>query len=481
MAANREQLILLGIDKIVQQPSTQVKKTIKGAAANKREKRDLVPPRQPSLRQRNLDTDGKQIEEKPEVPAPPPPEAKRQRTSVQLDAAKVTAGKTDEEAANKFFENVSPMLDVVASPSAKQAKAAKGKAEKAKAAKAAKGTDANTLAEELGALTVKEDDMAKVVPERIYSLAFHPSSTKLLVAAGDTWGKIGLWDCDNPGDDAASPCVVTFEMHTRPVGGLYFSPQRPSALLSCSQDGQVRTLDLGGSGTSDVLHTNPADKDGDYASCHGMSAADASGCVYVACGDGTVVRVDPREKVGTSLGSLHEKKVFTAQLSPTMPHLLASASLDRSVRVWDVRAIGGTKKNKPLCALEHGLSVTSAMWSPVGASLLTTCNDDQLRVFSSANGAWTKAECTTAVAHNNKTGRYITAFQAVWAPASDDVFVCGSLGQPRGVDVFSSRDGMELMRMETEMLASVTSLHAFHPSGKQLASANASGRVHLWR
>jgi hypothetical protein len=491
--ANREQLIALGIEKIVS-PTTLPKKkaNVKGAAANKKEKREIVPPRQKSLRQRNLDAEGKQMEEKPEVPLEPPPAPKRQRTIVQLDASKVTAGKTDEAAANKFFDSVGPMLsDVKLSEDVKTKKSSK------KTTAVVKQDSAETLAETLGALEIKEDDMAKLVPERIFSVAFHPSASKLLVAAGDTWGKIGLWDCDNPGvDDEASPCVVTFEMHSRPVSGLCFTPQRPSALLSCSHDGSVRTLDLGGSGQSEVLHTNPADDDGDYAMCHNLSAADPSGCVYVACSDGSIVHIDPRNTSksgggggsggGTLIRDLHEKKIFMAQLCPSAPHLLATASLDRSVRVWDLRNMYGSnkKKPKPLCELEHGLAVTSARWSPVGASLLTTCNDDQLRVFTSSN-SWGKAEVASAARHNNKTGRYITAFQAVWAPDSDDVFVCGSLEQPRGVDVYSARDGgaggAQLMRMESEYQTAVTSLHAFHSSGKAMVGANASGRVYLWR
>lgn len=218
MDANRKHLLALGIEKLVQ-PVT-VKRAVKGAAANKREKREVVPPRQPSLRQRNLDIDGKQMEEKPEVPVPEPREAKRQRKSGPLDAAKVTAGKTDESAARAFFDAVCPALDDVAPPPKPDA--------------------ADALAASLGGLSVAEDDVAKLVPERIFSLTVHPSASKLLVVAGDTWGRIGLWDVDQPADDDDAPCVVTFETHSRPVkprqstAGRRASPLRlPIALSFC--------------------------------------------------------------------------------------------------------------------------------------------------------------------------------------------------------------------------------------------------------
>jgi len=36
--------------------------------------------------------------------------------------------------------------------------------------------------------------VAKVTPSRVFSLAVHPGTSKLLVAVGDKWGALGLWD-----------------------------------------------------------------------------------------------------------------------------------------------------------------------------------------------------------------------------------------------------------------------------------------------
>lgn len=40
--------------------------------------------------------------------------------------------------------------------------------------------------------TIKDEGIAKVVKSRIYSLNWHPSSSKLLLAAGDRDGNIGI-------------------------------------------------------------------------------------------------------------------------------------------------------------------------------------------------------------------------------------------------------------------------------------------------
>ena len=41
---------------------------------------------------------------------------------------------------------------------------------------------------------IADNHAAKVVPERIFALTVHPMETKLLVFAGDKWGKVGIWD-----------------------------------------------------------------------------------------------------------------------------------------------------------------------------------------------------------------------------------------------------------------------------------------------
>lgn len=43
-------------------------------------------------------------------------------------------------------------------------------------------------------MKLAEVRVAKVVKDRIFSAAFHPGSSSLLVAAGDKWGKVGLWN-----------------------------------------------------------------------------------------------------------------------------------------------------------------------------------------------------------------------------------------------------------------------------------------------
>jgi len=444
-------------------------KPVKGAAVNRKAKTERIPVRPRSLRAQNLDADGKPLLYKELLPATPMPEPRKMRKpSVRLDASKVSTGATSADAAAAFLARLDGAVDEAS---------AKGQASL---------TVGASTTSDLLTLQVSEDDIAKLVPERIFSLEIHPSTSKLLVAAGDTWGRIGLWDV-GAGDDAP---VATFEPHSRPVAGLRVLPSAPHQLLSCAQDGAVRCLDLSGgpaAGFTEVYRV-AEDSDGDYASLHGLSRTAGEGGSLVVCqSDGRVAMLDPRVWGGAgALFALHDKKVYCADYSATRPWLLATSSIDRTVRLWDTRSFSSQAKPKPLHELPHGLAVTAARFSPTGTKLLTTCNDNLLRVYdASGDASWAakRGAYTTAFAaakHNNHTGRFITPFQAEWVRGSDEAYVCGSLEQPRGIDVLRADGGAE-PRMTHDNVTSVLSLLAWHPTAPILAASNASGKVLLWR
>lgn len=85
----------------------------------------------------------------------------------------------------------------------------------------------------------KEEWVAKVTPDRIYSVAAHPSESKLIVGAGDKRGYVGLWDVDAAmTDNQNNNGVYLFRPHVQPICCLEWSS--PSSLVSASYDGTVR-------------------------------------------------------------------------------------------------------------------------------------------------------------------------------------------------------------------------------------------------
>lgn len=47
---------------------------------------------------------------------------------------------------------------------------------------------------DLWSLRLHSSQITKVTKDRIFSLAIAPVTDKVLVLAGDKWGKIGIWD-----------------------------------------------------------------------------------------------------------------------------------------------------------------------------------------------------------------------------------------------------------------------------------------------
>ena len=63
------------------------------------------------------------------------------------------------------------------------------------------GEDFNETEQALSNIDIKDDQVAKVVPERIFSMAVHPTEDKVIVAAGDKTGSIGIWDVKDKESD----------------------------------------------------------------------------------------------------------------------------------------------------------------------------------------------------------------------------------------------------------------------------------------
>ena len=174
--------------------------------------------------------------------------------------------------------------------------------------------------------------------------------------------------------------------------------------------------------------------------------------------------------------------IFFFQIDSFHPdgYTLASAGLDCTVNLWDIRKFGSktTKKViKPFASQSVGRSVNSAFFSPSGESLLTTSMADRLDLIEHAHTQSGKLKPTTSIRHNNQTGRWLTTFMAAWHP-SLDIFTSGSMAKPRCIESFDS-SGQLLRAVTGESLASVMSRCCYHRSTEKLAiiGGNSSGRV----
>ncbi|XP_030614386.1 WD repeat-containing protein 76 isoform X2 [Archocentrus centrarchus] len=320
-------------------------------------------------------------------------------------------------------------------------------------------------------MKLNEDKVAKVVKDRIFSAAFHPCTSSLLMAAGDKWGKVGLWKL---GGDWGDDGVLLFEPHTRPVSCMAFSTSHPTQLLSLSYDGSLRCMDVEKAVFDDVYDIEDGLKTFDFMS-HDCSTL-VVGNFY-----GDVAIVD-RRTPGNSHESLHTldpKTVRCVSVHPLQKQYFVVAE-SKVVSIYDSRRLKKTKSQAVSQLHGHSLSITGAYFSPcTGNRVLTSCMDNNIRIYDTS-AMTTKCPLLTTIRHYMQTGRWLTKLSAVWDPKQEDCFVVGSMMKPRRVQVFHESGRPQHSFMDSENLSTVLSVTAFHPTRNALLGGSASGRIHVF-
>jgi len=383
----------------------------------------------------------------------------------------------------------------------------KGKAKKApKPSSSSSSLSSSSLVSKLSSVSISSEPLtAKVTPDRIYSIAVAPLPSKTLIAAGDKRGYLGIWDATTRAEDSI---VCTWQPHRHQRGGQITQLQFTERcdLLSVSYDGTARLLDVEKGVFKSVFQAYDDEADEKYAASAGYGTLpgdgwmqfgvvppSASDSLFMSTSKGGLIHYDMRSKTVAFSVQLSPKKINTVSVHPDN-FTVATCGLENCVSLWDVRkfsAKGSKGKSgsayKPVDRVDFVRSVTSAYFNKTGDKLLTTNMNDTLCVLPVASGGKLSG-AGTSVAHDNQTGRWLTTFHAVWHP-SRDVFACGSMKQPRGMDVFSCEalkgggggDGKvrisKAERVTGDVVTAVPSRVAWHENGEILVGGNASGRV----
>nr|XP_015198867.1 PREDICTED: WD repeat-containing protein 76 isoform X2 [Lepisosteus oculatus] len=324
----------------------------------------------------------------------------------------------------------------------------------------------------LESMTLNEERVVKAVKHRVFSMAVHPSTSRLLIASGDKSGHVGLWAL---GSDLGDDGVLLFEPHSSPVCCMAFSTTQPAHLLSASYDCSLRAADISRAVFDEVYVPDKSLSSFDFLN------EDCSSLV-VGQWEGNVAVVD-RRTPGTShesLFALDTRSLQTVHVHPVKKQYFVTAGKG-NVSIYDVRYL---KKSKTSCAVSslsgHNLSVNSAYFSPnTGHRVLTSCLDNTIRVFDTASLSG-DAPLLQFVRHNMHTGRWLTKLRAVWDPKQEDCFAVGSMQYPRRIEVLQESGRRVHTFQEPQCLTTICSVTVFHPHRNALAGGNASGRVHVF-
>ena len=270
----------------------------------------------------------------------------------------------------------------------------------------------------------------KITPERIYSMTLHPNPEKAIVFAGDKLGNLGVFDASQPGPTVAAadnvddevepdepePVISAFKLHSRTISSFQFDPTDSNKLYTSSYDSSIRKLDLT---TSKCVEIWAAGEDEDAPVTAVEIPASAPTVLHFATLQGAFGTHDERDPNSTCIYQLHDKKIGGFSIHPVHPHLVATASLDRTLKIWDLRKITGKGVDKhPALLGEHEsrLSVSCANWNSRG-QVATSSYDDTLKVYNfNGVGDWKaghdigdeEMKPAHVISHNNQTGRWVT-------------------------------------------------------------------------
>eukprot|EP01039_Chlorochromonas_danica_P000443 gene443-477_t len=326
-------------------------------------------------------------------------------------------------------------------------------------------------------LSLAEIDVVKLTAQRVTSVAFHPTTSKLLAAAGDKVGHVSLWDVN-------SGAIHRFQPHVSNTMALRFSEQHPHWLHSFSYDGTLRVLDL--EQEVFLLSFEIPEELGELYLSDACWLSAAPTCALVSKSDGSVGMVDGRASSSSYQwsGTAQDSRLTSVQLHPLNDHLIVTASARTGIALHDMRTVN----KRPWKAVQelniHDKSINAAYISPDGEFLVSVSQDDTVKLtshFSSSSPA------TYTLRHNNFTGRWLSTFRPTFDEKRPSTFVLGSMAQPRRVEIFQakSKNGHPCLdnvcNLQADLLGSVCSRSCFHKHLDVVLCSNSSGRVHLFR
>lgn len=325
----------------------------------------------------------------------------------------------------------------------------------------------------------------------IYAMAF---GDEALLATGARDNTVAIWNLT--GRARHRKPLRILDGHSRGVTAIAYATRRSSpaseVFISGSADNTTRIWDAR-TGRARATAQHPRTVFGVAAAPaisrveHGQAARDApqdgqeeqeesGGEFATACWDGLVRIFRWPSGVQKAELSGHEGGLYGVAYSPLDGSLLATASADRTVRIWDLHEM------KLLWTLRsHKDHVTTVDWSPLEPFTLASGGwDRKFRLFEVADSEVHACRRMGNCSQNIKPRSIARHPQLVWkvafSPNGEQVAAChGAVGQSPTVVVYDASTGRIVRRLgrhkDTPLVV------AWSPDGRMLASAGMDRKV----
>ncbi|AAS51420.1 ACR194Cp [Eremothecium gossypii ATCC 10895] len=325
-----------------------------------------------------------------------------------------------------------------------------------------------------------------IVHERVTALCFHPSQEKKLIVGGDTAGTVGLWNVadENPDPEHPDsvPDITRFKLFSRNVSKIEVFPTDSSKILAASYDGALRSIDMQSLKSDELLHFQ-----NEHGDTLGISdcqfSYDSPNVVMLTTLGGEFAQRDLRTKPDTmNIMRLSDKKIGCMAIDPSRPYSVATASLDRTLRIWDLRKTVAKPdwsqyedyaSHEVVSTYNSRLSVSAVSYAPIDHTLVCNGYDNTVRLFNARADLPSELQPDFTIQHNCKSGRWVSVLKARFK-LNMDVFAIANM--KRAIDIYTSR-GEQLSHLETSTVPAVVS---WHPMQNWIVGGNNSGKVFLF-
>ncbi|CAB4067705.1 DDB2 [Lepeophtheirus salmonis] len=311
--------------------------------------------------------------------------------------------------------------------------------------------------------------------KRITAITWHPTQTSLF-AVGNKWGSILLWNYENDKD---------FNAYVDGIGpggsiqNIKFHPTRNNLVYTCSIDGTMALKNLTEKEDHNIKLFQSTDSYERWYTAFDVSFPNK----LLVCGNnkGTMTLMTSEGEDTVWEKKLHKGKIHDIRFSPREPWLMVSTSIDKSLKIWDIRNV---KEKEPLVQILHNKPVNSAVFSCVdGTRILTTDQHSELRVYTGPQ--WT---CQNIIPHPHRQFQHLTPMIATWHPLVD-LIVVGRYpdpkfedyveGEARSIDLIDPDKGSIEFQMSIPTDNRIASLNQFNPTGEALFIGSGRHRERL--